>query len=83
MDATITSKGQMTLPKAIRDELGLKAGDRVKIFLRPNGGIVLMPTRPVTDLKGILKYDGPPVSIEEMDEAIAEACVERDCRSQE
>jgi antitoxin PrlF len=73
MDATITRKGQATIPKPIRDHLGLKPGDRIKFFIRPNGGVVILPVLPASALAGFLKYDGPPVSIEEMERTIGEA----------
>jgi antitoxin PrlF len=40
-DATLTSKGQMTIPKAIRESLGMKAGDRMTFTLMPDGLVVL------------------------------------------
>jgi antitoxin PrlF len=39
-DATLTSKGQMTIPKAIRDSLGMKDGDRMTFTLMPEGLVV-------------------------------------------
>ena len=69
MVSVITTKGRVAIPKATLQRAGLKPGDRVKAFAHPNGGIVLLPMRPLTDLIGFLKYDGPPVSIEEMDPA--------------
>lgn len=71
MESTLTSKGQMTLPKAAREHLRVKPGDRVKIFALPDGTVVLLPKRPISSLRGILKYQGPPVTLEEMDDAIA------------
>ncbi len=59
MLATITAKGQMTLPKPIRDHLGVKPGDKVKLFVNPDGTVVLLPARPITDLRGMLAYAGP------------------------
>jgi AbrB family looped-hinge helix DNA binding protein len=35
MESALTSKGQATIPKAIRDHLGLKSGDRIKFFMHP------------------------------------------------
>jgi len=72
MEAAITSKGQMTLPKPIREHLRVKPGDRVKFFIHPDGTVVLLPKVPVTALRGILKWQGRPASLEEMDTAIAE-----------
>lgn len=80
--ATITSKGQVTLPKALRERLQLKAGDQID-FVEVNGNVVLR-TRHVraTDLIGILKPVGDqPVSLDAMDAAIGEAVVHRYERS--
>jgi len=71
MESAITTKGQATIPKAIRDHLGLRPGDRVKFFLHPDGSVVLLPKRPVAALRGIAGHQGRPVTIEEMDEAVA------------
>jgi AbrB family looped-hinge helix DNA binding protein len=70
----LTSKGQITLPQAVRRALGLEAGDKVD-FVQVKGGYKLIPLRKdVRALKG--RFAGRierPVSLEEMDEAIAEA----------
>ena len=41
MESAITAKGQATIPKAIREHLRLKPGDRVKFFMHPDGSVVL------------------------------------------
>jgi antitoxin PrlF len=72
MESAITVKGQATIPKAIRDHLRLKPGDRVKFFIHPNGSVVLLPKLPVSALRGIVKTKGRrTVTIEQMNEAIA------------
>jgi antitoxin PrlF len=71
MDSAITTKGQATIPKAIREHLGLKPGDRVKFFIHPDGSVVLLPKRPALALRGIIKPRQRPATIEEMGEAIA------------
>jgi AbrB family looped-hinge helix DNA binding protein len=72
MESAITVKGQATIPKAIRDHLRLKPGDRVKFFVHPDGTVVLLPKRPVTELRGMLKSRRKkPATLEEMDQAIA------------
>jgi len=76
MESAITSKGQATIPKAIREHLRLKPGDRVKFFKHPDGTVVLLPKRPASALRGIAAGRRPTVTIEEMDEAIAEGAVE-------
>lgn len=70
--ATITSKGQLTLPKAVRDALGIGPGDRVDFVRMADGNFAVMPaTLPVKRLKGIIPRANSPVSLEEMDAAIA------------
>jgi antitoxin PrlF len=76
MESAITAKGQATIPKAIREYLGVKPGDRIKFFLHPNGSVVLLPKLPAAALRGMLKTPRPPVTIEEMDEAIASGAAE-------
>jgi antitoxin PrlF len=73
MESAITVKGQATIPKAIRDRLGLKPGDRVKFFVHPDGSVVLLPKLSTAALRGIVKSRrGRPVTIEEMTKAAAE-----------
>jgi len=50
MESAITSKGQVTIPKPIREFLRVKPGDRVKFFMHPDGTVVLLPKVPVTAL---------------------------------
>lgn len=76
--STVTSKGQITLPKDVRRELGLGVGDKVD-FVAVDGGFKLVPLKTdVRTLKG--KFAGRverPVTLEEMDEAIAQSAAER------
>lgn len=51
---TITTKGQVTIPKAIRERLGVKAGDKV-IFVAEKDKVVLKPARTLLDFKGYFK----------------------------
>jgi len=76
MESTLTVKGQATIPKAIREHLGLKPGDRVKFFVHPDGTVVLLPKRPVSALRGIVKPRRKPVTVEEMNEAVAAGATE-------
>ena len=74
MESAITVKGQATIPKAIRDHLRLKPGDRVKFFVHPDGSVVLLPKLRAAALRGIIKSRRPrPVSIREMTKAATEA----------
>jgi len=69
--AAITSKGQITIPIEIRKKLGLKPGDRVRFVEGENGEFILKPkTGSLMDLKGMFKWSGKPVTIEEMNETI-------------
>lgn len=69
--ATVTSKGQITLPKSVRDRLGVEAGDRVEFIESERGFLVVPATRDIRSLKGIVPRPRKPVSIEEMNKAIA------------
>jgi antitoxin PrlF len=76
--ATLTSKGQITLPRQIRDALKLRTGDRVEFVLGDEGIQVRAATSDVRELKGLLRRPGrTPVSLEGMDDAIARRGVRR------
>ena len=58
-DATLTSKGQTTIPKEIRDRLGMKAGDRMTFTLMPNGMVIMrVKNKSITQLAGMLHRKG-------------------------
>lgn len=69
--AKVTSKGQITLPAPIREELGIEPGGSVVFIPGENGEFRLRKVGSILDLEGCVPYSGPPVSIEEMDEAVA------------
>lgn len=70
--ATITSKGQITIPALVRASLGLGTGDRVEFVELENGQFAIMPAvQSVQSLKGLIRKPGSPVSIEDMNVAIA------------
>ena len=72
MEATITSKGQITLPKPLRDTLQLSQGDRVAFFVDEDGSVRLIPKRQsIRQLKGVLAPPPTAVSLEDMDRAIS------------
>jgi len=79
--ATVTSKGQITLPKDVREGLGLREGDKVD-FEKVDGRYVLRPrNRSAMELAGILHRPGmKAMTIEEMDEALGEALAADDER---
>jgi len=69
--ATITSKGQITIPKDIRSLLSLQSGDRIDFVVDDQGKVSFIPvTKNVTSLKGIVAKPAKPVSIEDMDATI-------------
>lgn len=70
--ATMTSKGQITIPAAVRAALGVEAGDRVEFVQVEPGRFELVPaTNPVTALKGLVHKPASPVTVEDMNKAIA------------
>jgi antitoxin PrlF len=70
--ATITSKGQITIPIQVRSALGVDAGDRIDFVEVEKGQFAIVPaTRSVRELNGLFKRRRhKPVSIEEMNAAI-------------
>ena len=72
--ATLTSKGQMTIPKEIRDDLGLNTGDRLEVIVQPDGTIRLIPLKVrLEDLHGILGKPKRPLPGKALDRAIRES----------
>jgi antitoxin PrlF len=81
MESAITVKGQATIPKSIREHLGLQPGDRVKFFVHPDGSVVLLPKISGSAVRGIVKSRSPrPVTTEGMTIAAAEGAVRRSPR---
>jgi AbrB family looped-hinge helix DNA binding protein len=79
---TLSTKGQIVVPKAMRDQKRWQAGTRLVLKDTPEG-ILITPEQTekiytVDDIIGILKYDGPPVTIEQMNEAVFEEAKRRD-----
>ncbi len=72
IQSTLTAKGQTTIPKEVREAMGLKPGDTLRYRIGEDGQVVILKTRPVTDLAGMLWYPGiKPMTLQEMDDAIA------------
>jgi len=71
--ATLTSKGQLTLPRKVRDALRLKPGDQIEFILEADGEVRLRAGRyDVRELEGLLRRPGrKPVPLAVMDETIA------------
>ena len=75
VQSVITSKGQTTLPKSVREALGVRAGDRIRYVILDNE-VRILPVRPIGRLFGALKHDGPPVTLEDLERAVAEGACE-------
>lgn len=71
MIVTLTSKGQLTVPKAIRDQLKLDAGSKLQVSIQADGMLSMRPmTRSVDALYGLLHRPGrKPLSLEQMNAA--------------
>jgi antitoxin PrlF len=70
--ATVTSKGQITIPASVRAALRVEAGDRVEfVEVEPGRFEFIAATRSVTELKGMFGKARKKVSLEEMQAAIA------------
>ena len=76
--STVTSKGQITIPIDVRRKLSLEPGSRVEFVEADDGSFHLVPaTRSIKELRGVMAYSGPRVSIEDMDAGVARAVSER------
>ena len=67
-ESTLTSKGQTTIPKDIRDSLGIKSGDRMSFTLMPDGTVLLrVKNKSVMNLAGSLRRKGrKPLPVEQL-----------------
>ena len=78
MQATMTSKGQVTVPKPIRDKLRLRSGDKIEFTLVQDGSLLLAPvTAPVTRLKGMVPRPEASLDLDAIDQAVASAVARR------
>ncbi len=81
MESAITIKGQATIPKSIREHLGLQPSDGVKFFVHPDGSVVLLPKLPASAVRGIVKSRRlRPVTTGQMAIAAAEGAASRNPR---
>lgn len=77
-EATLTSKSQITVPKAVRDALGLTPGDKIQFVPAWQGFRLVVVKGDITRMAGYFKgRRSKPLTIEEMNEAIAEGAVKR------
>ncbi|MGA2571732.1 MAG: AbrB/MazE/SpoVT family DNA-binding domain-containing protein [Terracidiphilus sp.] len=69
MEAKLSSKGQATIPKAVRERLQIRPGDRFRFFFHPDG-VMILPRIPTKRLKGSVPRLARAVTLEEIDRAI-------------
>jgi AbrB family looped-hinge helix DNA binding protein len=80
--ATLSSKGQLVIPKEVRDRMGVRPGDRVDFVMQDNGDVLIRPAvASIDQLYGLLHRPGQrAVSVEEMNEAVAQRAAADDRR---
>lgn len=79
--ATLTSKGQVTIPKEVRDRMGLRPGDKIAFLETAGDDVIMQRKRPVSELFGLLSHLGVRLTPEQIDEAIMETMAEKHDRS--
>jgi AbrB family looped-hinge helix DNA binding protein len=77
MESALTSKGQVTIPKELREKLNLAPGDKVKFFLQPDGHVVILPKLPASALRGMFRSRVGTASLEDMEEGIRKGATRR------
>lgn len=75
LESEVTDTGRTTLPRAVLEALSLEDGGRVR-YLVTDGTVRMLASGSAERLAGALQYDGPPITVEEMDRAIAEGAAE-------
>jgi antitoxin PrlF len=77
-ELTVTSQGQMTIPKEVREWLGVGAGGKIRLTVDADGRMAISPVElSVRRMFGMLGKPPRSLTLEEIDEAIADAAVER------
>ena len=80
----VSTKGQVILPKAIRDRRRWAAGTKLTIEETPDGVLLksapLFPETTIDEVFGSMRYDGPPLSLDDMDAAVMREAKRRACR---
>ena len=76
IESAVTSKGQTTLPKPVREALGVVPGDRVRYVIFDNNEVRMIPMRPLSRLFGAFKHEGSPVTLDDMERAVADGALD-------
>ena len=71
LESVVGENGRITLPKVVRASLGVQSGDRVR-YIIDGDTVRIVPVRPIQRLFGALRYEGPSMSLKDMDTAIAD-----------
>ena len=72
IESKLRSDGRTTLPKEVREALAIQPGDRLSYTIL-DGEVRIRAVRPLQQLYGVLQYNGPPVTLDDMERAIGEA----------
>lgn len=72
IESKLRSDGRTTLPREVREALAIRPGDRLRYTIL-EGEVRIRAVRPLQQLYGVLEYDGPPLSLDDMEQAIGEA----------
>ena len=72
VESTVTSRGRTTLPKAVREALGIVRGDRLRYVVCEDNRVRMLAVRPLSRLFGALEHEGPPVSLQDMERAVGD-----------
>ena len=70
-ESVLASKGQTTIPKAVREALGVRSGDLIR-YVMSDGEVRMLAVRPIGGLFGTLKHDGRPKTLADMERAIVD-----------
>lgn len=77
-ESTLTARGQTTLPRPVRQALGLQPGDRLRYVLLDGGEVRLLRSRPLSEFAGMLhRPNRAAVSLQAMEDAIADGATKR------
>ena len=77
VESAVTSKGQTTLPKAVRKALGVVPGDRVRYVIFDNNEVRIMSVRPLARLFRAFEHEGTSVTLQDMERPVAESAAKR------